>query len=179
MKIPPKNPLAKLDLAPPSGRPGAAKSLAKVDLDPAGRLAKAAPSQHDQLVKKTEQWVAQTFYGTLLKQMTDSPFKSELFSGGKGGEAFSGMYHQQLVERMSRAAGGKLVNGIVRRIEAKAAKANDAGASVSPRKPAAAADATAERAARPVQPAHRSGRPAEAYERHQTEARKPKLSLAA
>ena len=80
-----------------------------------------ATSQHDQLVSTTRKWVAQTFFGTLMKQMEDSPFKSDLFSGGRGGEAFSSLYHQQLVDRMARAAGDKLVNAIVRRIEATSA----------------------------------------------------------
>jgi Rod binding domain-containing protein len=86
-----------------------------------GRYASAAPNQHDQLVDQTRTWVAQTFFGTLLKQMRNSPFKSELFSGGKGGEAFGGLHDQQLAEHMARGAGSKLVNGIVRRIEANAA----------------------------------------------------------
>jgi hypothetical protein len=86
---------------------------------------------HEQLVDNTQKWVAQTFYGTILKQMHDSPFKSELFSGGRGGEAFSGLMDQHLTERMARAANNKLVKGIVRRIEARQAyakqKANKEG----------------------------------------------------
>jgi Rod binding domain-containing protein len=82
---------------------------------------KPAPTQHDRIQKQTEQWVAQTFFGTLLKQMDDSPFKSELFSGGRGGQAFSSLYHQQLADRVARGAGQKLVKTIVRRIEAKQA----------------------------------------------------------
>ena len=72
-------------------------------------------------MKQTQNWVAQTFFGTLLKQMDDSPFKSDLFSGGRGGEAFSSLYHQRLAERMAGGAGAKLVHSIVRRVEAKAA----------------------------------------------------------
>lgn len=81
----------------------------------------ARPTTHDQLVKQTEKWVAQTFFGTLLKQMAQSPFKSDVLSGGRGGQAFSSLYHQQLAERMAGGAGGTLVNSIVRRIEARAA----------------------------------------------------------
>ena len=83
--------------------------------------AKPAPTQHDRLVKQTQTWVAQTFFGTLLKQMRDSPFKSDLFEGGRGGQAFQSLYDQQLSERMARGAGAKLVNSIVHRIEARAA----------------------------------------------------------
>ena len=100
----------------------APRPLARSDLAPAARLAKPAQTQHQRLVGQTQKWVAQTFYGTLMKQMEQSPFKSDLFSGGRGGQAFSSLYHQQLADRMARGAGGKLVNTIVRRIEAKAAK---------------------------------------------------------
>ncbi len=85
------------------------------------RLAPPVASDHDKLVHKTQVWVAQTFFGTLLKQMHDSPFKSDLFNGGRGGQAFGALYDQHLCERMARGVGSKLVNSIVRRIEAKAA----------------------------------------------------------
>jgi Rod binding domain-containing protein len=88
--------------------------------------------QHGRLVEQTRKWVAQTFFGTLMKQMEDSPFKSDLFSGGRGGEAFSSLYHQQLVDRMSRAAGDKLVNAIVRRIEANTAYQKQRGVPPAP-----------------------------------------------
>src|SRR3954469_3544611 len=87
----------------------------------ASPLNRPQPTEHDKLVKQAEVWVAQTFYGTLLKQMHDSPFKSELFNGGRGGEAFGALYDQHLCERMARGVGSKLVNSIVKRIEAKAA----------------------------------------------------------
>jgi len=84
---------------------------------------KAAQSAHQKIEKQAQKLVADTFYGTLMRQMHDSPFKSELFSGGRGGEAFGGLYDQQLTERMAKAGGNKLVNGIVRRIEARQAYA--------------------------------------------------------
>jgi Rod binding domain-containing protein len=73
--------------------------------------------RHAQLVKQTEKWVSQTFFGTLLKQMRENPFKSDLFSGGQGGQAFGALYDQQLADHMSKGAGGKLVDAIVRKIE--------------------------------------------------------------
>jgi len=83
--------------------------------------AKPPPTEHDKLVSKTQTWVAQTFFGTMLKQMRESPFKSELFSGGRGGQAFGSLYDQNLAERMASGAGKKLVNSIVHRIESRAA----------------------------------------------------------
>ena len=76
-------------------------------------------SQHDKLVTQTQKWVAQTFFGTLLKQVRNSPFRSELLDGGRGGQVFGSMYDQRLAEHMARGAGSKLVNSIVKRIEAK------------------------------------------------------------
>jgi Rod binding domain-containing protein len=77
--------------------------------------------QHAKLVANTQKWVAQTFYGAMLKQMRNSPFKSELFDGGRGGQAFNEMFDQHMAEHMARGAGSKLVKSIVRKIEAAAA----------------------------------------------------------
>jgi Rod binding domain-containing protein len=92
---------------------------------PSGNLLhhkKSAASQHDQLVHHTQRLVSQTFFGTMLKQMRDSPFKSEVFSGGRGGQMFSQLLDQHLADRMARGSGKKLVNAIVRHIEGGAAR---------------------------------------------------------
>jgi len=73
---------------------------------------------HDKLVKEAEKWVSQTFYGEMLKQMRKSPFKSKIFDGGEGGQAFTEMFDQQLADKMSKGAGRKLVDSIVNKIEA-------------------------------------------------------------
>ena len=83
----------------------------------------ASEWQHEKLVRSTQQWVAQAFFGTLMKQMRQSPFKSDLFEGGRGGQAFTSLYDQKLVEQMSRGAGNKLVNAIVHSIEKNMRKA--------------------------------------------------------
>src|ERR1700753_3903567 len=74
-------------------------------------------AHHAALVKQAQKWVSQTFYGNMLKQMRNSPFKSEIFSGGRGGQAFTEMFDQQLADRMGRGTGKKLVNALVRKIE--------------------------------------------------------------
>ena len=86
----------------------------------------AASSQHEKLSGQAQKWVAQTFFGTLLKQMRNSPFKSKLFEGGRGGEAFQSLYDQRLADHMARGAGHKLVNAITRKIEARKAYASAA-----------------------------------------------------
>jgi Rod binding domain-containing protein len=73
---------------------------------------------HDALVKQTQKWVAQTFYGEMLKQMRNSPFKSKMFDGGEGGQAFQQMFDQQLADKMASGSGRKLVDSIVNKIEA-------------------------------------------------------------
>ena len=92
---------------------------------PAGNLAallRPPPkSSHEQLISQSQKWVAQTFYGTLLKQMRNSPFHSKMFDGGRGGQAFTSMLDQRLSDHMARSTGSKLVKSIVARIEAKAA----------------------------------------------------------
>ena len=75
---------------------------------PAAALPPGRPEdgdQHEQLVKQTEKWVAQTFYGTLLKQMRDDPFHSDMFDGGNGGKMFQQMLDQRLADKMSHGAG--------------------------------------------------------------------------
>ena len=95
-----------------------ARHLRPSPLGDAGRYASAPPDDHTKLENETRTWVAQTFFGTLLKQMRNSPFKSDLFSGGRGGEAFGSLYDQQLAERMANGVGSKLVDSIVRKMEA-------------------------------------------------------------
>jgi len=102
---------------------GAGSALTST-LQPAPSLVSKRPpdsSQHDQLVTQTQKWVAQTFFGTLLKQVRNSPFRSEMLDGGRGGQVFGSMYDQRMAEHMARGAGTKLVNSIVKRIEAKQA----------------------------------------------------------
>ena len=86
----------------------------------------AASTQHEKLTAQTQKWVSQTFFGTLLKQMRNSPFKSKLFEGGRGGEAFQSLMDQRLADHMARGAGHKLVNAITRKIEGRNAYAKAA-----------------------------------------------------
>jgi len=88
------------------------------DIAHAGSAAAAAfAKRHKELVRETQKWVAQTFYGTMLKKMRESPFHSEIFDGGRGGQMFHEMLDQKLADRMSRTAAPKLVDSIVQKIE--------------------------------------------------------------
>jgi Rod binding domain-containing protein len=83
-----------------------------------------ALKRHNALVKQTQKWVAQSFYGTMLKQMRSSPFHSDIFDGGRGGQMFHSMLDQQLAGHMTRHAAPGLVNSIVQKIEGGKASAN-------------------------------------------------------
>jgi len=72
---------------------------------------------------QVKNWLAQTFFGTLLKQMRDSPFKSEIFSGGRGGEAFGALYDTQLAGRMAQRIGDRIARPMVKKLEQKATEA--------------------------------------------------------
>ena len=78
---------------------------------------KAPPTHHQKIQKQAQKLVADAFYGTLMKQMHDSPFKSELFSGGRGGEAFQGLLDQKLSDHMAAATHNPLVHAITHTLE--------------------------------------------------------------
>src|SRR4051812_17850032 len=75
MPITPNIPLKPLDF---SRGLKASENVSKVmpqTLDPNQRNVKQVTGdEHAKLTEKTQQWVAQTFFGTLLKQMEESPF---------------------------------------------------------------------------------------------------------
>lgn len=77
--------------------------------------------RHEELTRQAQQWVGQTFFGVLLKQMRESPFRSDLFEGGRGGQAFGPLFDQKLIDHMSRGTNHNLVRAIVRKMEAGAA----------------------------------------------------------
>ena len=103
----------------------------KSELNATKSLVSAIPGaqQHEKLVKQTQKWVAQTFFGTLLKQVRQSPFKSKLMDGGHAGEAYGSMYDERMAEHMASGVGMKLVNSIVRKIEARQAYQKEAAKS--------------------------------------------------
>ena len=83
----------------------------------------AAPTQDDKIEAQVKNWVGQTFFGTLMKQMRDSPFKSDLFSGGRGEQAFGSMYDTHLAQRMAQKLGDRIARPIVKKFQKQAAEA--------------------------------------------------------
>ena len=75
-------------------------------------------SQDNQLEHLARVLVAQTFFGPMLKQMRNSPFKADWLDGGRGGQVFQAQLDQKMAERMSGAGSGdRLVKSIVKRME--------------------------------------------------------------
>jgi len=74
-------------------------------------------TQHQKLEKQAQKLVAQTFYGAMLKQMRNSPFKSKMFDGGRGGEAFSEMLDQHLADHLAGATNNQLVHAIAQKMD--------------------------------------------------------------
>ncbi len=78
----------------------------------------AAGASPDQLRSAAQQWVGQTFFGTLLKEAraTNLGPKDSPLSGGRGEQAFGSMLDQHLSEGASRGVGDKLVDALVNRL---------------------------------------------------------------
>src|ERR1700743_2386308 len=72
-------------------------------------------SQAKKLRQNAQKLVSQTFFGTLLRQSHNSPFKSKILDGGRGGEAFQSMLDQHLADRMASGASRKLVDAMVKK----------------------------------------------------------------
>jgi Rod binding protein len=96
--------------------PPAAELQPLDDLDRVPGQRRAPRSEQDRVTAMARKWVAQTFYGTLLRQMRNSPFKSDLFDGGRGGQAFAPMLDQHLIDHMSKGTASKLTGAIARKL---------------------------------------------------------------
>ena len=115
-----QTPNTTVDQLPRVGKPQDSRGTSAVSALP--RSANdLAPSPEDKLTDMAQKLVSTTFFGTLLKQMHNSPFKSELFSGGRGEEAFSPLYDQHMAQRMAASGvGQKMVRPIVKKFQAAA-----------------------------------------------------------
>lgn len=77
----------------------------------------AEDAHRAELTRNAQKLISQTFFGPMLRQMRSSPFKSELFSGGRGGEVFNTLFDQQIADRMASGTNNRLVAAVVRRLE--------------------------------------------------------------
>ena len=85
-----------------------------IQANPAADPASGESSRDRQIREKSQMIVNQFFVGSMLKQMRESPFKSELFGGGKGGEAYQGMMDRHLAENAGSHVARSLVDSLVK-----------------------------------------------------------------
>ena len=69
------------------------------------------------LKRATGEIVGSLFYGTLLKTMRESVFKTQLGHGGRGEDVFAAQLHGMWAERMGEASKGGLTDILYRRLE--------------------------------------------------------------
>lgn len=86
-----------------------------------------APRESDEKLRRTvQEFLGQAFYGPMMRQMRESPFKSDKFEGGRGGAAFSSLLDQTLIQRAAQGSGGiggNLADAMVRKFSVMAAAA--------------------------------------------------------
>jgi Rod binding domain-containing protein len=84
---------------------------------PTAAFGKPENTRRRELEQAAETLVAQTFFGSLLKSARQSPWRSDLWDGGRAGQAYQSMFDQHLAERLTGGPGAGLVRAIVNRIE--------------------------------------------------------------
>lgn len=67
--------------------------------------------------KQIGEFVGNIFYGTLIKQMQESSFKTKYFSGGRGEEVFQGQLGIELAQRLGRSANNPVADKLATAIE--------------------------------------------------------------
>jgi len=72
------------------------------------------------LRRAADELVGEVFYGTLLRQMRQSPLKGKYGHGGRGEEVFQGQLDAVFAARAGQARGGDLAAAVVKRFERRA-----------------------------------------------------------
>ncbi len=73
----------------------------------------------DALRQRVDEFVGLFFYGTLLKQVRDSPLTDSKYGfGGRGEQAFAAQLDMELAQRIGRASHNRLGDAICRRLSA-------------------------------------------------------------
>jgi Rod binding domain-containing protein len=72
------------------------------------------------LRRAADELVGEVFYGTLLRQMRQSPLKGAYGHGGRGEEVFQGQLDTVLASQAGRARGGEIADALVERFARRA-----------------------------------------------------------
>jgi len=73
-------------------------------------------AQEKQVRELVQKLLGQAFFGPIVKQMRNGPWKDKLMSGGRGGDAFQSMMDQRMVEQLGHSIGGPLVRAMTERM---------------------------------------------------------------
>jgi Rod binding domain-containing protein len=115
----PKSSLQSLMQSQQDGQTRNANAFEQLLKDAQNLGAETSPQRSEeekQVRKLVQDLISQTFFGPMLRQMRNSPWKSDLWSGGRGGDAFQGMMDQKMVEQMGSAISGPLVDSMTRQL---------------------------------------------------------------
>jgi Rod binding domain-containing protein len=88
---------------------GQATGLSNLNLKPS--------TPNPELREAAGKTVGSAFYGTIFQMMRESPFKTEIGSGGRGEEVFSAQLHGVLAERLGESKQCNLSDVLYRRLE--------------------------------------------------------------
>ncbi len=78
------------------------------------------------LRRSTGEFVGDIFYGTLLRQMQKSGFKTKYMSGGRAEEAFQGQLAQVLAKKIGRSGNDPVTNSLFKSIRHRLGLTEDA-----------------------------------------------------
>jgi len=76
--------------------------------------ATASPEEREKLVKDIREFVGQTFYGTLMKQMRSEMNPDNPFNGGKAAKTFGTQLDQLLISRWAQSSRFEVADKIAR-----------------------------------------------------------------
>jgi len=72
--------------------------------------------------KRVGEFVGNIFYGTLIRQMQASKFKTRYLSGGRGEEVFQGQLGLELAQRLGRSVSDPVSNKLFESIQRRLVK---------------------------------------------------------
>jgi len=92
-------------------------------------------AQEKQVRELVQKLLGQAFFGPIVKQMRNGPWKDKLMSGGRGGDAFQSMMDQRMVEQLGHSIGGPLVRAMTERMLGRSSDHDPARGLQTPPKP--------------------------------------------
>ena len=82
------------------------------------QLLASKSERSDPARESAQKLVGMALFLPLLKQMQNSPFKTDVFHGGRGEEVFTQQLHMTLADRLGQRMGGQLVDAVAERMQA-------------------------------------------------------------